>query len=249
MDNKSIYTALVAAGLSPEGACGLMGNLQAESAMRSNNAQDGMTRLSDEDYTAAADAGSIDFVRDAVGYGYAQWTYWTRKQALLDYAKSRGVSVGDAKMQIDFCIQELKTDYKSVWNKLCGPISVYDAASVVCTDYERPAVNNIKVRAQFGEKFYAAFTGTTVAVAPQEAQAVSTVTVKLKSLKKGMTDEQVKTAQLLLNGRGFKCGSADKIFGDNTEKAVKECQRANGLTADGIVGEKTWAVLHGAQEG
>lgn len=248
MNNQNIYAAFVAAGLSPEGACGLMGNLQAESAMRSNNAQDGMTRLSDADYTVAADAGTIDFVHDSVGYGYAQWTYWKRKENLLAFCKARGASVGDAKAQIAFCIQELKTEYKSVWDKLCGPISVYDAAALVCTQYERPAVNNIKVRAQFGEQFYAALSRGAVEITPQpqEPQEVETVTISLKTLKRGMTDNQVEAAQILLNGWGFDCGIADGIFGGNTEKAVKALQKANGLTVDGIIGAKTWTALHNA---
>lgn len=35
----------------------------------------------------------------------------------------------------------------------------------------------------------------------------------------------------------------DGIFGKLTEEAVKEFQKANSLTADGVVGSKTWAIL------
>ena len=64
MSIKTIYKALIDAGLTPEGACGLMGNMMAESSMKADIAQRGMTALSDEQYTAAADAGTIDFVHD-----------------------------------------------------------------------------------------------------------------------------------------------------------------------------------------
>jgi peptidoglycan hydrolase-like protein with peptidoglycan-binding domain len=38
----------------------------------------------------------------------------------------------------------------------------------------------------------------------------------------------------------------DGIYGPRTEAAVKYFQRANGLVADGIVGQKTWAALEAA---
>jgi len=37
--------------------------------------------------------------------------------------------------------------------------------------------------------------------------------------------------------------TADGIFGTGTDTAVRAFQRSNGLTADGIVGPKTWAAL------
>ena len=43
--------------------------------------------------------------------------------------------------------------------------------------------------------------------------------------------------------------SPDGKFGPLTEEAVKEFQKAHGLVADGIVGEKTWAALKAAEKG
>ena len=34
---------------------------------------------------------------DAVGYGLAQWTYWTRKQNLLNFARQNNKSIGARK--------------------------------------------------------------------------------------------------------------------------------------------------------
>lgn len=59
----------------------------------------------------------------------------------------------------------------------------------------------------------------------------------MTTLKKGSRGADVKTLQQKLN----LC--TDGIFGNLTEEAVKEFQKAHGLTADGIVGAKTWAAL------
>ena len=120
MSARDIYAKRIAAGLTHEGTCGLMGNMQAESALKANIAQRGMTALSDEEYTAAAAEWPVKFIHDGVGYGLCQWTYWSRKQALFNFAQARGVSVGDEGMQVEFCISELKTDYPGLWALLCS---------------------------------------------------------------------------------------------------------------------------------
>lgn len=59
----------------------------------------------------------------------------------------------------------------------------------------------------------------------------------MKTIRKGDRGEEVKTLQRLI-------GVADDgIFGAMTEGAVKLWQDAHGLTPDGVVGVKTWAVL------
>lgn len=56
-------------------------------------------------------------------------------------------------------------------------------------------------------------------------------------LKKGSRGKDVKTLQRILHLY------EDGIFGAMTEEAVKEYQRQHWLTADGIVGDKTWATM------
>lgn len=38
---------------------------------------------------------------DGVGWGLLQWTFWARKQALLDNADEKGTSVGDLVTQLE----------------------------------------------------------------------------------------------------------------------------------------------------
>lgn len=65
------------------------------------------------------------------------------------------------------------------------------------------------------------------------------------TIKAGMRGEAVRTAQMLLNGRGYDCGTADGIAGKKFTAAAKKFQEANGLYADGILGQKSLPVLFG----
>ena len=62
-------------------------------------------------------------------------------------------------------------------------------------------------------------------------------------LKKGMSGLHVQGLQHILHIY------PDGKFGPLTEEAVKEFQTSHGLTADGIVGAKTWAALKSAEDG
>jgi outer membrane murein-binding lipoprotein Lpp len=60
---------------------------------------------------------------------------------------------------------------------------------------------------------------------------------------------RIKEIQTCLKNAGFYSGKIDGIKGNNTKKAIKEFQKANGLKADGIVGAKTWEALSKYEEG
>jgi peptidoglycan hydrolase-like protein with peptidoglycan-binding domain len=63
------------------------------------------------------------------------------------------------------------------------------------------------------------------------------------TLRLGARGEPVRALQNRLNALGFKAGGADGVFGNQTLSAVKAFQKARGLTADGVVGPKTWDKL------
>jgi hypothetical protein len=61
-------------------------------------------------------------------------------------------------------------------------------------------------------------------------------------LKRGASGESVRLLQERLNAHGAKL-TADGDFGPKTDAAVRAFQKAKGLVADGICGNKTWAAL------
>jgi peptidoglycan hydrolase-like protein with peptidoglycan-binding domain len=60
------------------------------------------------------------------------------------------------------------------------------------------------------------------------------------TIRKGSHGNPVRRAQKRLTLGGWDTGGVDGIFGAKTEAAVKRFQHDNGLTADGIVGPRTW---------
>ena len=65
----------------------------------------------------------------------------------------------------------------------------------------------------------------------------------MQQIKSGSRGELVALVQLMLNEKGYSCGSADGIFGTKTKNAVEKYQKAKGLSVDGIVGNNTYAKL------
>ena len=143
-NDQFIWDFLKKEGFNDYGIAGLMGNLYAESRLLPNNLQNTFNSklgLSDEEYTKRVDNGTYtNFVHDSAGYGLAQWTYWSRKQNLLNFAKSKGKSIGDLEIQLQFLITELRNSYRnSVYNILKIATSVQQASDVVLLNFECPA--------------------------------------------------------------------------------------------------------------
>ncbi|MBQ7859542.1 MAG: peptidoglycan-binding protein, partial [Faecalibacterium sp.] len=79
-------------------------------------------------------------------------------------------------------------------------------------------------------------------VGPKTRAALPTI-----SALRNRKHKAVKPLQAQLIALGYSCGKkgADGIVGWHTVSAVRAYQKANGLTADGVVGQKTWARLLG----
>lgn len=173
VDNAAvIWNFLKSKGLNDYAVAGIMGNLEKESGLDPCNLQNSYNKklnISDADYTAVVDAGAYpDFVTDKAGYGLVQWTYWSRKKALLDYAKAAGTSIGDLNMQLAFMWQELQ-GYKAVMTVLNSAASVREASDIVLHKYEQPGNQSVAVeekRAASGQTFFDRFTGSSVSPFP-----------------------------------------------------------------------------------
>ena len=161
---EKIWNFLKSKGLNSFAIAGLMGNLYAESGLNPKNLQNSYEKklgYTDETYTAAVDCGKYtNFAKDAAGYGLAQWTYHTRKAALLAYARSMGKSVGDRETQLGFLMKELTGNYAGVLSELKKASSVLAASNTVLMKFERPADQSESVqkkRAGYGQTYFDKF--------------------------------------------------------------------------------------------
>ena len=172
---EDIWLILLATIGNKYGTAGLMGNLRAESGLYPDRVQ-GDIPYSDysKNYTALVDGGAIseyDFVYNGPnggGYGLAQWTYYTRKQALYDMWKnSQGQlgaysSIGDVRLACDYLLYELNTSYSDVMDVLKNATSIREASDIVLHQFENPADQSTSVeelRESLGLEVFETFDG------------------------------------------------------------------------------------------
>ena len=167
--SKAFWDFFRTLGMPEYGVAGLIGNISMESAIRPNNLQNSFEKklgMNDDQYTAAVDSGKYtNFVKDGAGYGLAQWTYYTRKQGLLDFAKQCKMSICDINLQLTYLTQELQTKYKGVWDGLFAAKSVAEASNIVLLQFEKPAdqsVTNQQKRATCCQGYYDKFKGSAI---------------------------------------------------------------------------------------
>ena len=266
-ENKALYIAEECrkAGMTLAGAAGVIANVEAESAFKSNNVQDAFERIvgNDTAYTAKVDNGSYqNFAGDSAGYGLAQWTAPDRKAKMLAYFRERGKSIGDFKTQVDFLIYEMR-NYTRAWSIVTTSNNPYECGYAVCMYYEIPADTERQAQYRGGaaQKWYnwlsfnadmqssipnSAATGSEAEQVGTSGESSAVPTVEswpprtVDSHCEGWPE--VWLLQALLKCRGYGVLVNGIWSGDLTEK-VREFQTANGLAADGVVGKKTWTAL------
>lgn len=173
------------------GAAGLMGNLYAESGLSPTNLQDSYEAslgYDDQSYTNAVDNGTYqNFVHDQAGYGLAQWTYFSRKQALLTLAKGRGTSIGSLDTQLEYLARELNGG--SILADLRNASSVREASDIVMIRFENPADQSERakaLRASYCEYYYNKMTLGIAAEGNLTQKQMDVITIAMNSASYGI---------------------------------------------------------------
>ena len=76
-----------------------------------------------------------------------------------------------------------------------------------------------------------------------QANAEKEISARKKISTEVKSRPNTKQIQAALANAGFNPGAIDGRMGRQTRDAIRAFQRANGLTADGKVGKKTWELL------
>lgn len=167
MSEMKVWSFLMSRLNNAYGTAAVMGNFYIESKIQSAYLQSYYARkldMTSAEYTAKTDSGEYpanSFIHDSAGYGLAQWTFWDRKRSLLEYAKSKGASVGDFDTQLEFFWQEVQL-YKTVFTALKTANSVKEASDIFAKKYEKPydtSETALRRRAEAGQRYYDMFAG------------------------------------------------------------------------------------------
>lgn len=273
MSEASIWQKLRSKGFSEKATAAIMGNMQAESGLIPYRIQGDFSYEFERsiEYTRKVDSGAIsrsDFLYNGPGgggYGLVQWTYWSRKAGLYDLAKSRGVSIGDEQLAIDWFYQEVQqSEYSKTWNALKSDGSIYDMTAVMLRNYEKPydqSDSAAALRAGYANQIYERNAGTPTpspepepspepSPKPEPSPSTDSCEITARILKKGDKGRDVGMAQWALLNMEYDLGETgpnhdgvDGDFGKKTEDAVNSLKEAIGLATDGAIDEDVWQIL------
>lgn len=249
MGKKDLYNYFTAAGLTHAGTLGLLGNLQAESGCEACRLQGDydLTRSRSKAYAEKVDSGEMSvhiFSRDAQGWGLAQWTYWSRKEALYYFCRGRGKSIADEMCQAQFIVKELRDDYPQLLKYLSSTDEMFTATKRVCEEYERPAINNVQARYAMAKSIEAELAASPAdETKPTKETYWPPRTIDARCSKW----PEVWLLQAALKCHGYNT-EHDGVFNESLSNKVKEFQTKSGLDADGAVGPMTWKKLLNTRE-
>lgn len=156
-------------------AAGACGNMQHESGLASDNAENSWnnkTEKTDEWLTDGINNGTItlsEFLKKAwyvntwgFGYGLSQWTTSDRRTLLWNRTIARSINIDDIQAQLEYITWEFtEGKWAGLRNRMADPTacsSVRQATSMYCDEYEGGSWNTNRLK--YANSFYDDFAGS-----------------------------------------------------------------------------------------
>lgn len=175
--SKAVWDNLMTYINNPIGVAAMMGNLFAESGIvpyrceKDNNSTNKF--LASKNYTKDVDSGVVSesaFVNGGLyegkpGYGLAQWSYYSRKQALYNMWKNGNYdSIGNIDLALAYLKSELETHgYNDTLTVLQNATDIRAASNHVLFYFENPTLQGQEVqdkRYAYSQDIYDTFNGS-----------------------------------------------------------------------------------------
>lgn len=175
--SKAVWDNLMTYINNPIGVAAMMGNLFAESGIvpyrceKDNNSTNKF--LASKNYTKDVDSGVVSenaFVNGGLyegkpGYGLAQWSYYSRKQALYNMWKNGNYdSIGNIDLALAYLKSELETHgYNDTLSVLQNATDIRAASNHVLFYFENPTLQGQEVqdkRYAYSQDIYDTFNGS-----------------------------------------------------------------------------------------
>ncbi|MBR6504805.1 MAG: glucosaminidase domain-containing protein [Clostridia bacterium] len=219
----NVWYALKQCGFSNIAIAGVMGNIECESEFIPGITEQGNSKE---------------------GIGLVQWTFYTRKNGLIDYAASKGLTWQDLNTQIEYLITEI--------NRGEGPASAYVKVCDIWTESQRSRWINAKTVEE----------ATTIFCDYFEKPGVRAIEKRINAAKKYFEEYKNKTLFTAKAGRGWTPSSNNQIHGSFNVNGKtfyvpiqgrvgwpNECNRATALTImSGLAGKDEAGTLAGVNE-
>ena len=160
-----IWNLLMDTIKNPYGVAAIMGNLKAESGCRPKawNGKNKSQWTNVDAYIADVNSGAYDaysFAHDGIAFGIVQWLFWSRKQALRNFAD--GKDIGAVEVQVGYLLEEMPK-YKEVWPAVVNATDIQTPCDLVMLKYEKPGTVTEAAkekRRKYAQEYYERFSTT-----------------------------------------------------------------------------------------
>lgn len=244
-------------------AAALMGNSDYEMAFCSYRTEGDWAREPDGsypfslEYTAKVDSGEVnraDFSSagpNGGGYGLFAWTSAGRKEGLYDLAVSRGVSVSDWQLQLDYAYQEIVERYHALYCILMTADNLRDATWAFGYYFEQPINFEASVgrRVEIAQEYYNKYADHAF-ICVNRPDTLLPVNGSFDYLEHTYVENDmsiflpVYMAQQMLVKMGYMKDAPSGYLGPKTAAAIESLQFDYNLALTGELDPDVWRVLY-----